>query len=464
MHGGGWVCNLPDAQQVRSNAAADNDKSMRFARQLRGLAPKTELRRGVAVLIGGTTVAQIIVVVSSPVLTRLYTPSDVGVYSVATSILSALIVVSCLRYEMAIPLPLSDVGAANVLALALLTTVGMSLAAGVALWVVGPSVLAFFGASVLGPYLLLMTLGQLGGGVVLALTLWAVRTKAFSAIAATRLTQSGTLVATQVGLGLLGLGAPALLLGAVVGSVTGSSRLARAAWRMHAAALRQASPRGIVDAAQRYRRFPLFGAPSILLNTLGLQAPLLFMVALYGTSVGGQYALADRICGLPVTLVAAAVGQVFMGEAARLAREEPGAMLGLFWRTTRSLARTAVGPFALMAVVAPFLAGLVFGENWHDAGLFVAILAPMYFLQLVMSPTGSALDVLERQDLTLFREVLRLCLVGGAILIAAAAGLPAVGAVCALSAAACVTYVLYGLITWRAIVNHDRLRSVAART
>ncbi len=151
MHGGGWVCNLPDAQQVRSNAAADNDKSMRFARQLRGLAPKTELRRGVAVLIGGTTLGQIIIVVSSPVLTRLYTPSDVGVYSVATSILSILIVVSCLRYELAIPLPESDVAAANVLALSLVTTLGTSLTAGVALWIAGPSLLAVFGASILAP-------------------------------------------------------------------------------------------------------------------------------------------------------------------------------------------------------------------------------------------------------------------------------------------------------------------------
>ncbi len=139
-------------------------------------------------------------------------------------------------------------------------------------------------------------------------------------------------------------------------------------------------------------------------------------------------------------------------------------MLGLFWRTTRSLARTAVGPFVLMAVAAPFLAGLVFGESWRDAGLFVAILAPMYFLQLVMSPTGGVLDVLERQDLNLLREVLRLCLVGGAVLITAATGLPAVGAVCALSAAVCLTYVFYGLITWRAIVDRDRLRPAAAAT
>ena len=432
------------------------------SRFVKSFAPKSDFRRSVAVLVGGTTIAQGIIVLSSPILTRLYLPSEVGVYSVAASILSLLIIVSGLRYETAIPLPADDVDAANVLALSLTTVLGTSLACGMALWVAGPSLLGFFGASILVPFVLLFTLGQMGGGLVAALTYWAVRTKNFSAIATTRLTQGGTLTVTQLGLGALRFGAPALVLGAVLGSLAGSSRLARAAWRTHADAFRQVSRRGILVAANRYRRFPIFAAPSSLLNTMGLQAPLLLIVALYGTSVGGRYALADRICGLPVTLVAAAVGQVFFGEVAGLAREKPAAMLGLFWSTTRSLARTAIGPFVLLAVAGPFLAGLVFGATWHEAGLFVAILAPMYFLQLVMSPTGCVLDVLERQDLTLFREVLRLFLVGGAITIAATAHLPAIGALCALSAAISLNYLAYGFITWRAMVDRGRSFAGAA--
>ena len=143
---------------------------MTVARLFKRLAPKSELRRGVAVLVGGTTIAQGIIVLTSPILTRLYTPSQVGVYAVATSLLSILIVVSCLRYESAIPLPEDDVAAANALALSLVTTLGMSLAAGIALWIAGPPLLAFFGASILAPYIPLFTLGQIGGGVVLRLT------------------------------------------------------------------------------------------------------------------------------------------------------------------------------------------------------------------------------------------------------------------------------------------------------
>jgi len=240
-------------------------------------------------------------VVSAPAITRLYSPSDVGAYSVASSILSVLIVVTCLRYEWAIPLPESDVAAANVVALCLLVAIGTSLIAGLALWIAGGSLLALLGSSALGQWVVLIAVGQLGAGVVLALTGWAIRTKSFAEIGVNRLTQSGTLVAMQVVLGVLRLGPVGMLLGSVAGNMAGSGRLASTAWRTHAPAFRSVT-----------------------------------------------------------------------------------------WH---------IGPFVLIALLAPILAGLVFGDAWRETGFFVAVLAPMFYLQLVTSPTGGTLDVLERQDM-----------------------------------------------------------------
>ena len=364
---------------------------------------------------------------SAPILTRLYSPGEVGTYSVAISILAILITVSSLSYQFAIPLPEDDVAAANVLALCFLTTVVISLVAAVILWLAGPDLLGLLGASELSPYVLLIALGQIGGASVTALTYWAVRTKMFSAIAATSLTQSGTLVAVQVGLGVVGFGAVGLLLGDVAGRFSGAVRLARSAWRTHADAFKRVTRPGIRLAAVRYRRFAIFSTPSSIVNTLGLQAPLLLLVALYGTDVGGKYALADRICGLPVTLLAAAVGRVFFSEAARVARDQPTALRGLFTGTTRSLVRAGIAPFALLALFAPLLAGPVFGDEWADVGLYVAILAPTYYVGLVTIPTGSTLDVLERQDLQLALGLLRLFLICGAIAVATASDLPPTG-------------------------------------
>jgi O-antigen/teichoic acid export membrane protein len=48
---------------------------------------------------------QAITVLVSPILTRLYTPEDFGVFGVYASILGIVTVVASLRYEYALPLP-----------------------------------------------------------------------------------------------------------------------------------------------------------------------------------------------------------------------------------------------------------------------------------------------------------------------------------------------------------------------
>jgi len=62
----------------------------------------------VLTLVTGTTIAQIITVLASPVITRLYGPETFGILALFTSITSIIAVIACMRYELAIMLPESD--------------------------------------------------------------------------------------------------------------------------------------------------------------------------------------------------------------------------------------------------------------------------------------------------------------------------------------------------------------------
>jgi O-antigen/teichoic acid export membrane protein len=429
-------------------------RSMALIARLRNRFGGGELRQGVFTLVGAATLSQVIVAASAPIITRVYSPADVGSYGVAASILSVLIVMTCLRYEWAIPLPQDDGAAANVVALCLLVAITTSAIVAIVMLLFGRAIFSALGAAVIGPWAFLIAVGQLGWGVVLAFTGWAIRTKKFSDIGINRLMQNFFLASGQIVLGLLRLGPVGMLAGAALGYSSGIGRLVRSAWRTHQTAFRRISWPGIRYAAVRYRRFPLLSTGSAVLNSLGEQAPLLLLVAIFGAAVGGQYALAVRVGALPITLIAAAVSQVFVAETARMAREEPGSLRVMFGRTTRTLALVAAGPFLALAILAPLLSSLVFGDAWHDAGLYIAIFAPMFYIQLVTSPTGGTLDVLERQDLHLVREILRLLFVGGAAVTSVAADLEPLQAVALFSVAGCLTYTAYGLASWRAITSH----------
>ncbi len=452
---------------MRGTAGADpppnggNSLKSRVAGRLRELLHPGQFSRGVLALIAGTGAGQVVVLVTSPIITRLYGPLDFGVYAFATSVLGILIAVSCLAYDNAIPLPQSDDEAANVLALCLALATVFGIASLLVLLVAGPTLLALLGASMLAPLVVLLAVGQLGGAVVGVFRKWAIRTRSYGEIAANQLVQTATLALVQIWLGMSGAGAPGLVAGAVAGSAVGSGRLGRVAWSSHAASFRRTSPRGVRIAASRYRRFPTLAAPSALLNAFGLQMPLFMIVALYGAAIGGEFALAQRVAALPATLITGAVGQVYFAEAAALLRRDAD-LRGVFARTTRSVAAVAVGPIAVIGVVSPFVFGPVFGEDWRQAGIFVAILAPMYYVYFVSNPTGNTLDVLQRQDLTLVRETLRIALLAGAAMIAALAHLPPEYGVAAISIAGCVTYVVYGGLSWIAIIVAHNKRASAA--
>ena len=409
--------------------------------------------RGVVTLATGAGVAQIIVIATSPILTRLYGPNDFGTYAVAISLLSLLLTITCLRFEIAIPLPSSGVAAANLLSLSLVAAIATSFVTALALLGGGTALMNLLGAPSLAPYVMILPLGQLGAGVGMAFSGWALRTRSFGSLAATRVTQGVVLTGTQLALGLARLGAPGLLVGDAIGRSAGSTRLARAAWRADAALFRQVSRSGMAAVASRYRRFPLVTSWSALLATLGQQAPLLLIVAAYGAAIGGQYALAARVGALPLSLVAAAVSQVFVAEAASLVRSKPGEVAYLFRRTTTMLAAVGVLPALAAIILAPLLAGPVFGAPWAPVGIYLAILMPSLYLEFVVGATGDVLLVLERQGLHLSREVARFVLIGGAIPLAAALGLTDTGAVMVLSAGRCVMYLIYGMVSWYAVAK-----------
>jgi len=107
-----------------------------------------------------------------------------------------------------------------------------------------------------------------------------------------------------------------------------------------------------------------------------------------------------------------------------------------------------------IAVVAPWFFPIVFGSEWHDAGLYLLILAPMLLMQFLCSPFGSILDVLERQDLHLMREGIRIGLTTVGILIATKIGEDPKIAIAFLSASGTLSYGVGMLLAWYALVSY----------
>lgn len=426
-----------------------------LTRRLRGGSFSTQ----VAVLVGGTAFAQALSIVAMPVLTRLYDPGDYGVFAVYTSLLAVLAAINSARYELAIPLPKDEKDAANLLALVLALVVALSAVLGGAAWALRDHIAAWTQTPALARYMWLLPVGLVLVGTYQGLTYWAVRKQAFGRIARTRVNQGIASVVVQLVMGLLHIRPLGLLVGSVVAQSSGSGTLLALAWRQDREALQAISWRGMRQVAWRYRRFPLFSG-TVLLNIAGLRLPSLLIASAFGADIVGGFALVMRVLGWPMQFVGRAIAQVYTGEAARLAREDPAGLYALLMKTTRRLAVMGLSVLAI-GLLAPLLFAFVFGDKWREAGVYCQILSPMFFAQFVVSPISGLANIMERQDLQLYGDAARAVIVVAVFLGAARAHWGAVPALALYSGVMTLTYIAF-FVMYAAIARAAARGTVAA--
>jgi O-antigen/teichoic acid export membrane protein len=368
---------------------------MRIVDYLRGLR-RIEFVRRVLMLSGATLAGQALVVLALPLLTRLYTPEDFGVFSLYASSLGIITVVAGLRFELAVSLPSDDIDAMHVAMLSAISAIIVSLLSLIAL-----SLAAGFWQPDAGHWLATLQnyrwpifAGVLVVGLSAALQAWSTRKGRFGLVSKGRLVQAVAGVSAQAGLGALQTSAFGLIIGHLAYCAGGIGIMVRAILRTdneHSASLSFARLKAM---ASKYKSFPMYSVPEALFNAAGWYLPILMMTTVVSTDELGQLQLATRVIGLPMALIGASVAQVYLVEAPGKLRE---GTLERFTRGTMSaMFKTAALPMVLVACVSPIMFPWVFGAEWSRGGQVLAWLAPSYLLQLVASPVGTIMHVTGR--------------------------------------------------------------------
>jgi O-antigen/teichoic acid export membrane protein len=381
--------------------------------------------RGVAYVAGGTAVSQIILILVAPITSRQYGPAAYGVVNVFVSTAAILSPLAGLAYAYALPLPDDDRDA--------LALLGLTVRIAVAAFAVLAVVFLVFGGSIAGwvqlPHVTWMVLLVpplvLVAGLSNVYGQWLIRKREFRTLGVRTAVQSIVQNGTRVAVGTVVPTAAALVLVQAAGSVFGLVLVylgARPSLRVSSAAEldaepgRQARRRAL---AHRYRDFPLYREPQMLLNIISAYIPMILLAALFDPVVTGLYGLARNVLGMPMGLVADSIGKVLLPHAAEAAREGHD-VHRLLVRSTRSLAIIGLPPFALIVLFGPALFAFVFGADWRTTGEYARWLAPSFYLVYLNTPSIQVIPLIGLQGLFLVWEVVQTTARIAAILVGAA--------------------------------------------
>lgn len=353
---------------------------------------RSALLRRLGALTSGTVLAQGIQLLNFVVLAKIYTLTDVGLYSVFSAIVGTLAPVAVLGYEMLIPAA-SDEDLGPFLKALLLLLLPMALLLGLL-----AALLSYGHALAVGLWV--------AGAMVLRLAeMYNVRNNRFRWVAAARMAPPllmVVLLATFVGAGVQDIdrlitwqSGLTLVLGLLYAAFTFPRNLLTAA---HTVVQMRVTLRKSANA-------PLYLMPSNLLNLVAYNLPVLVIGHSFGSELAAQYAYVLRFGFGPVGLVGGTLYQVFYGflaEAARTGNEE---MFRQFVRARQHIGYAAVAAAAGIALIYPLAFRYVLGPQWATAGWVSMVFAPFFAAMLYVTTQSVALNVFSRQQYELKTQV-----------------------------------------------------------
>lgn len=388
-----------------------------------------------------TALGQSVYLATGPLLGRLFSPEQFGLYGLFYTFTVTAALVVCLNYDLSIPAALDDEEAVDL-------TIGASLIAAVLSPVIALlfTLLCYsnsFGFGELpiwsGLLLVLVLLVQVA---VQLMQSWRIRRQDMLVIGRAGVTLNFVRGGVQVLFGALSGSWWGLAAGEFVGRVANAYHLRRRSgllWLRRRIDLKG----NLRNTLNRYRQFPLILLPSQLVDSLTFFIQTASLALLFGPTGLGQYFLMRRTLDLPVAFAFRSLGDVFYARLAEDARVAPERIRPFFTRSFLLLAAAGtIGGLPLMIFGSQIFA-LVFGEPWRQAGLLAAIMTPAAIMNLAVAPVARIFALTSLPHLRFVFSGVYLVGTVAVILIVRHLSLDLVAATIGLSVVTFVSYLAY---------------------
>jgi len=350
---------------------------------LHRLKPKSEFSRNVLTLMTGTTIAQAIPLAISPVLTRLYTPEDFGIFALFVAVVGIFSTISSGRYEMALLLPKKTSDAMNVLVLSFLINLAFSLCLLLITIIFGEWIVHLFNSEQMAFWLYFIPLTVFVVGLFNQLSVFNNRQKNYRDIAQASIVKAIVLATIQLGMGFAKSGAAGLISGQIVAQLSANVKLAKNIFSTKNF-FHEVSRLKMFSLAKRYKDFPQFNLPHALFSTLSSNLPVYLFTPFFGSTVVGYYSFSLMIVFTPLMILAGATAKVYSQQVVALYHKKENAYL-FTMKMLFSLGKKVLLLFLVILLFAPSVFSVLFGETWREAGQYTQILAPFLFLNVLVS-------------------------------------------------------------------------------
>ena len=401
--------------------------------------------RNAALIAGSSAASQIVTVASSPLLSRLYSPSEFGIFALYTTIVGILLAFATGKYEMAFFVPSTKSDWPKIYSIAVI-----SLLICIALTIVG--ILLYYALNTEPAAMLYYTLALLPLGIGVTaynavLNAYNNTLEHYNVLARSKIVRSIFTMGTMISLGYFySPVAVAIIIGYIIGQFAECFVLFRKIKAEKCASI-DLKIDHLLKTAKTYKLFPQWTAPATLLLRGSMDLPVLAFNQFFTTAIAGQYSWMLRSVGAPLSLITTSLSTVYRQTAGEQLQRDGSCRSLLVEISKKALFTTSI-PVAVVAFFGPSLFAIAFGEEWREAGEMATIMAPVFFLQVIVGPVSYTIELTGKNS---YRILLNGILLIGVLMSATLAvkHSNAILIVYGLSATYCLKYILEWILCYK---------------
>ena len=353
--------------------------------------------KNVIVLLSWSLLAQLLSFLILPIISRLYTPLSFGEFANFTSVVSFLVMISTGQFEMAIMLPKKEKEAVSLIGLIIVMSFVLSVAYLIIILLVPISINYISNRA-----LLLIPIYTFLYGIWTSLSYYINRIKKFNILGTSKIVQSVVIALLSILFSYYT--SNGLVLATIIGLLSSLIFIFfKVKDELYSFSLKLEDVRKVF---YRYIDFIKFSTVSGVFNSLS-NVGLPFLISMFFNPVlTGLYFFSNKIIKIPLNLLFSSLSQVYFQKASILYNEMSYDELFKFTVSIQKKIASLIIPFlVLMSFISPWLFGFVFGEEWIEAGEYVKYFAFFVFMNSLISPISSLMDIFEKQKLELYFNV-----------------------------------------------------------
>lgn len=341
-------------------------------------------------------IAQVILIITTPIITRLYSPAEFGEFTIFSNIAMILIPIINARYDLLIANAKND-RSANILSqisflISLLILLILIPILAISAWLYPNFILDFIFIIIM---LFLVSLTNI-------FTNYLNKERKYKVLSLINVFRAGSMALLQIIFGLLSLGSLGLIIGFSLSYITGIT-LGYKTFKKHFNIVRNKEETKALFLENKNQL--VYSTPSILLNSLSFSVVVFFIGILYTNTEVGIYGMAIRVLGIPVTIISLGLSKIFMQQANDYYIER-GNFRNLLLKFSSTLVIVSIILYVPLYLFSEELVNILLGHSWVDAITVIKIVIPLFVIRLIVSTVSLSVIVLQKQQLELILQAL----------------------------------------------------------